>query len=95
MAKCISYQNTEYLVLQHFTCELSTAIISADLTLVAPRLFAKRVITETQLQEAQLQSKTEKERATKLPSSTSYNIIISSEILSGEVCCFPKSIGRI
>ena len=65
MAACISNQNREYLTLQHFMCELSTAI-SADLTKVASKLFAKRVITLTQLHEAQLQTRTKQERASEL-----------------------------
>ena len=44
---------------------MSTAI-SVDLTQVVPKLFSKRVITGTQLHEAQLQSRTEQERANKL-----------------------------
>ena len=65
MAEYISYQNVEYLTLQHFGCELSTAI-SADLTQVATKLFSRKVISLTQLNEAQLQTKTKQERASEL-----------------------------
>ena len=78
MAKCISYQNTEYLVLQDFMCELSTAI-SADLTLVVLKLFSNRVITQTQLQEAQLQTRTKQERANELVTQVIAQVRINSE----------------
>ena len=60
-----SYQNVEFLTLQHFTSELSIAI-SADLTKVAEKLFAKRVISQAQLEEALQLYREESKRASRL-----------------------------
>ena len=65
MIMSTSYQNVEFLTLQHFTSELSIAI-SADLTKVAEKLFAKRVISQAQLEEALQLYREESKRASRL-----------------------------
>ena len=58
-------ESRQFLTLQHFTCELRTAI-SADLTKVAEKLFSKRVISQAQLEKAQLSTIVVSVRASEL-----------------------------
>ena len=58
-------KSSQFLALQHYTCELSIAI-SLNLIKVAEKLFAKEVISQAQLKKALLSTRVEDERASEL-----------------------------
>ena len=59
------HDSSQFLALQHFTCELSV-VISADLIRIAEKLFAKKVISQYQLQKALLSPRVPSARASEL-----------------------------
>ena len=74
----VSNYSVEFLTLQHFTSELSIAI-SADLTKVGLKLFAKKVISQVHLEKALLPTTVVSERAGELVTQVIAQVRLDSE----------------